>query len=47
MWWELKYAKTLKGKRKSWWNNSSAVEKGHQFKVTHFNIVVCGVLTCC
>jgi len=34
---------TSKGKRKSWWHNSSA-DKEDKLKVMHYNIVVCGVL---
>jgi len=33
----------LKGKRKSRWHNSSAVEED-KLKVMHYNILVCGVL---
>jgi len=32
-----------KGKRKSRWHNSGAVEED-KFKVMHYNILVCGVL---
>jgi hypothetical protein len=41
----MTFAETLKGKRKNQWKNSSAVEEEDQFKVTHFKILVCGVLT--
>jgi len=34
---------TSKGKRKSQWHNSSAVEEG-KLRVMHYNILVCGVL---
>jgi hypothetical protein len=34
----------LKGKMKSLWNNSSAVEED-QLQVMHYNIFVCGVPT--
>ena len=33
----------IKGKRKSRWHNSSAVEED-KLKVMHYNILVCGVL---
>ena len=41
--WELKLTGTSKGKRKSRWHNSSAVEED-KLKVMHYNILVCGVL---
>jgi hypothetical protein len=41
----MKFADTLKGKRKNQWKNSGAVEEEDQFKVTHFKILLCGVLT--
>jgi len=41
--WQLKLTETSKGKRKSRWHNSSAVE-GDKLKVLHYNILVCGVL---
>jgi hypothetical protein len=45
VWWEIKFADTLKGKKKNQWKNSSAVEEEDQLKVTNFKILVCGVLT--
>jgi hypothetical protein len=42
---EMKFTDTLKGKRKNRWKNSSAVEEEDQLKVTHYKILVCGVLT--
>ena len=41
----MKFVDTPKGKRKSRWKNSGAVEEEDQLKVTHFKILVCGVLT--
>jgi hypothetical protein len=41
----MKFADTPKGKSKSLWKNSSAVEEEDLLKVTHFKILVCGVLT--
>lgn len=40
---EMKFADTLKGKRKNWWKNISAVEEEDQLKV-NLKILVCGVL---
>ena len=40
---ELKLTETSKGKKKSLWHNSSAVEED-KLKVMHYNILVCGVL---
>jgi hypothetical protein len=42
--WELKTSETSKSKKKRWRNNSSRVEED-QFKVMHYNILVCGVFT--
>jgi len=39
----MKLNETSKGKRKSQWHNSSAVEED-KLKAMHFNILVCGVL---
>jgi hypothetical protein len=41
--WELKLTETSKGKRKSRWHNSSAVDED-KLKVMRYNILVCGVL---
>jgi len=41
--WELKLAETSKGKRKSWWHNSSGFQED-ELKVMHYYILVCGVL---
>jgi hypothetical protein len=41
---ELKMSETSKGKKKHWRNNSSRVEED-QFKVMHYNILVCDVFT--
>ena len=41
--WELKLTETSKGKRKSRWHDSSAVEED-KLKVMHYNILECGVL---
>jgi hypothetical protein len=41
----MKFADTLKGKKKNQWKNSSTVEEEDQLKVAHFKILVCGVLT--
>ena len=41
--WELKLTETSKGKRKSQWHYSSAVEED-KLKVMHYNILMCGVL---
>ena len=41
--WELKLTETSKGKRKSQWHDSSAVEED-KLKVIHYNVLVCGVL---
>jgi hypothetical protein len=43
----MKFADTLKGKRKNQWKNSSAVEEEDHLKVTNFKILVYGVLTSC
>ena len=43
--WELKLTETSKGKRKSQWHNIIAAEED-TLKVMHYNILVCGVLTC-
>ena len=40
---ELKFTETSKGKRKSWWHNSSAVGED-KLEVMHYDTLVCGVL---
>jgi len=41
----MKPTEPSKGKRKSRWHNSNAVEED-KLKVMHYNVLVCGVLIC-
>jgi len=45
VWWEFKFADTLGCRKKNQWKNSGAVQEEDQLKVTHFKVLVCGVLT--